>query len=144
MGLALAVDNWEKTEPEEAIGSSKTSDARLTQKRSGRNPERVQISESEVTKRQPRLVADTPPARSQAIDWPYQPSYFLPGKLHRQSLQSLVYTGCNTNILSPRFFHQLSKEVQAIIKKCDRPEFLEDGLPLPFYGVIQLEGNQKG
>lgn len=77
---------------------------------------------------------------SRAIDRPYQPSYFLPRKMHRQSLQLFVDTRCNTNTLSQRLSRKLLKEIQATLQKCDRQGFLTDGSPLAFYGVIQIEG----
>lgn len=37
---------------------------------------------------------------TRAEDRPYQPCSFLPEKIHRQTMQFLVDTGCNTNLLS--------------------------------------------
>lgn len=50
------------------------------------------------------------------IERSYQPSYFLPGRVHRVQIQFLINTGCNTNILSKNAFDRLPLRSQRSCK----------------------------
>lgn len=39
-------------------------------------------------------------AVTRTLEQPYQPSYFLPGRVHQVQIQFLINTGCNMNLLS--------------------------------------------
>lgn len=80
---------------------------------------------------------------AQLIEKPYQPSYFLPGKVEGKAALFLLDTGCNTNLLSKHVFDRLAPRVRQGLEPCGSHGIMADGTRLPFYGIIQLEGRLR-
>ena len=96
----------------------------------------------------PPLTTPPPVTRNavqaaQLVEKPYQPSYFLPGKVEGKAALFLLDTGCNTNLISKHVFDRLAPRIQQGVEPCSSHGIMADGTRLPFYGLIQLEGKLR-
>jgi len=72
---------------------------------------------------------------------PHGSSYFLPGKIAGKPANSLLDSGCTTNLLSRQFFDTLSAKVRSGLEPYEGDRgTLADGSCIPFYGIIELAG----
>ncbi len=89
----------------------------------------------------------TPPEpevqQTSATERPYQPSYFLPGKVEGRAALFLFDTGCNTNLLAKHVFDLLPARLRQFLEPCHSHGVMADGTRLPFYGIITLSGRLR-
>lgn len=58
-------------------------------------------------------------------------------------MEFLIDKGCNTDLIARRIFDRVPTTIRNKVQEYDHTGYLADGSPLPFLGLIRLEGRLK-